>query len=237
MPYNSRVPGDDHLPDDAAEPTPGGGETPGSELTERTHRGEAPGLMARLAAARVRIAVAVVLLVLGIAAWATGLGPGDGWGGGPDAAPSRVLAPEIPGAPEESTSTEPETSGTKTGQSYLGLCRAYQEEVATNPDAAGDPAYSALVEDAGSQAQVKKYCDKLLGDASADATATPTSVPTAQPTAAPTGSTPTRTPGPTPTSGPTQQPSPTPTATKPGPPTPTATATGPGGKPTKTPRP
>jgi len=235
MPYNSRVPGDDHLPDDAAEPTLPIGESSDPELPERTHRGEAPGLRARLAAARVKIAVAVLLLVLGIAAWATGVGPGDGWGAEPDAAPSRVLAPGVPEAPEEDSSAAPGTSGTKTGLSYLGLCRAYQEEAATNPDAAGDPAFSALVEDAGSQAQVKKYCDELLGDASADATATPTSLPTAQPTTAPSGSTtPTRTPGPS--SSPTLQPSPTPTATKPGPPTPTATATGPGGKPTKTPK-
>ncbi len=238
MPYNSPVPGDDDLPDDAVEPTLPVGAASDPEIPERTHRGEAPGLRARLAAARVKIAVVVLLLILSIVAWATGIGPGDGWGAESDTTPSTVLAPDVPEAPEKSTSPEPGTSGTKTGLSYLGLCRAYQEAAATDEDASADPAFSALVEDAGSQAQVKKYCDELLGDASADATATPTALPSEKPSTAPTGSTtPTQAPRPTLTSSPTQQPSPTPTATSPGPPTATPTATKPGGKPTKTPGP
>lgn len=245
MPYNSRVPGDEDLPDDAIEPTPSDpGTTEDRTPAEGSHRGEALGLRARLAAARFRIAGAVLLLVVLGAAFAAGVGPGDGLTGGSD--DTRVLAPE-PGSSEAPTETEipdPGTSVPRVGLSYLGLCRAYQEDVVTNESAAADPAYAALADDAGGQSKVRKYCDELLGEASADASATPTAVPTAGATRPTPGATgrpatprPTPTTGQSPTSGPTPTGSPTPTPTDPGPPDPTATPTEPGGKPTKTPRP
>lgn len=245
MPYNSRVPGDEDLPDDVIEPTPPGpGTTENRAPADRSHRGEALGLRARLAAARFRIAGVVLLLAALGAAFAAGFGPGDGLTGGSD--DTRVLAPE-PGsseAPRETEVPDPDASAPRVGLSYLGLCRAYQEEAVTNESAASDPAFAPLADDAGGQAKVKKYCDELLGEASADATATPTAVPTAGASTAPTpGATggpatprPTPTTGQSPTSGPTPTSSPTATPTDPGPPDPTATPTGPGGKPTKTPR-
>ncbi len=238
MPYNSRVPGDDDLPDDPVGPSLPADEPAGAESAGK-RRGEAPRLGARIAAARVKIGVLVGLLVLGLAALATGVGPGDGWGGSDDSGPAAtVLNPEATDTPEEIARSEAASSGSTIGLSYIGLCRAYQEAAATDSNAAADVDFADLVDDAGGRSKVEKYCEELLGDPEADATATPTAGPSPQPTAAsPRSPTPTPTPRSTPTPSQTQQPTPTSTPTTPGPPNPTETGTGPGGKPTKTPRP
>lgn len=238
MPYNSRVPGHDDLPDDAVAPASASTDAPGTATEGQSHRGEPLGLRARLVAARYKIAGATLVVLLAGAALAAGVGPGDGIGGGSEAAPRAGSTPGDPEAVVESEEPGTGSPGTKVGLSYLGLCRAFQLEAETNDDAAADPAFDALAEDAGGQSKVEKYCQELLGEASATATAEPTALPTAQPTAKPTSAGSTRTPRPTQTSNPTQQPSSTPTATfTPGPPDPTSTSTPGGGKPTKTPRP
>lgn len=204
------------------------------------HRGAALGLGARLATARVAVAgVTLALLTGGGVALAAGVGPGDGFLGGPDSTPRAtppVGAPDGPAAPGDTPAADPQVPAGTAGLSYLGLCRAFQAEVATNDDAAANPAFSALAEDAGSQAEIAEYCDELLGDASATPTGQPTGLPTGRPTALPTSAVNPTTPV-KPTPGVTTPPVPTPTVTTPTPPDPSSTPTRPGGKPTKTPRP
>lgn len=235
MPYNSRVPGHDDQPDDAVDPAIAVGDEPGTSTSDgQSHRGEPIGLRARLVAARYKIAGVTLVLLLGGAALAAGIGPGDGLGGGPEAAPPVRSTPDTLETPAASEEPDPVNPGSTVGLSYVGLCRAFQLAATTDDDAAADPAFSALADDANGQTKVEKYCSDLLGEASADATDAPTS--TSQPTVSPTrpgGST--SSPRPTVTVNPTQQP--TPTATAPGSPTPSPTTTRPGGKPTKTPRP
>jgi hypothetical protein len=49
--------------------------------------------------------------------------------------------------------------------SHVGLCRAYQAQVATNPgQALNNPAFRALIEAAGGRDKVDGYCQDLLAD-------------------------------------------------------------------------
>lgn len=201
------------------------------------HRASAVGLAARLATARVVVAgVTLALLTGGGVALAAGVGPGDGLLGGPDTTPRATPSPGTPGTPEDTPSAEPQVRAGTAGLSYLGLCRAFQAALAADEEAAANPAFEALADDAGGQSEVAEYCDELLGDASATPTGQPTGVPTGKPTALPTSAAnPSRPAQPTPSA--TKPPAPTPSATTPVPPDPSATPTRPGGKPTKTPRP
>lgn len=207
------------------------------------HRAEPAGLRTRIATARVAAAgLVLALLAGGGVAIAAGIGPIDGLFETPRNEPVKPVtsgAPEIPATP----SSKPGSTATATPvQSYVGLCRAFQADAATNDNARSDPAFAALAKDAGGQSQIADYCDDLLGDP----TATPTGRPAELPTQA---ADPGRPAIPTPSARPTQPTIPTPTAkptqpTVPPPPTQPTDPTPPvepdppgGGKPTKAPRP